>query len=436
MLPEIFPLRLESDPPREQSSVAAPPPPASLPALPPLAPPFTPSLPLVTETAGIPSEPAPVIAPVTLHGPASSTETVYAGGGAGAGEVGQLAAPVLATSVPVAPLPPTEGTANMGMEEVMVLGVAKATVPVPAPVTAAALTETVEAQPMYAEGGPAPNNVVSAEPAAGIVAQVLGPPPLSTVPLAPPLVLEQPQLQPQPLQLQVPLQSQPEMQTQPETQPQPQQQEQPQLQPQEQPQQPAPPPPPLPSPSTPAAPAPVHIAPLERELRCVYCNRSDGALLDCGVTETGVGGGGCRRYGEGVGYGGGASGGVLKVEGVSGGRCGEVTEGGPVCTRRFHFLCAWFAGAYVNISASDPSFTRGDRGVNARMGAWPLRPEKRLGYPAGMCVEVRCLDHSGAPGIRDGVEDRLNTSVAEQSAVRSKYRFQVGTGTAQYGTFC
>ncbi|CAM9790518.1 unnamed protein product, partial [Laminaria digitata] len=38
----------------------------------------------------------------------------------------------------------------------------------------------------------------------------------------------------------------------------------------------------------------------ERQLTCVFCGSEDGALLDCGTTECGVGGGGCQRHGEGA----------------------------------------------------------------------------------------------------------------------------------------
>lgn len=153
-----------------------------------------------------------------------------------------------------------------------------------------------------------------------------------------------------------------------------------------------------------------------RELTCCYCRSSDGALLDCGVTETGVGGGGCRRYGQTVGGG-----------------------GVGVCGRRFHFLCGWFAGAYVKVGATDRSFSRGERGASWEGGdakAWPEPGERRLGYPAGMCVEMRCLEHSeeapgreragegaGAGAAEGGAAGR--TTSAAQAELRGRYRFKV-----------
>ncbi|CAN0414767.1 unnamed protein product, partial [Hapterophycus canaliculatus] len=63
------------------------------------------------------------------------------------------------------------------------------------------------------------------------------------------------------------------------------------------------------------------------------------------------------------------------------------------CGERFHFLCAWFAGAYVKVDVTDPSFTKGERGLTGDMSSWPEAGQARHGYPAGMSVEVRCLQH-------------------------------------------
>ena len=182
--------------------------------------------------------------------------------------------------------------------------------------------------------------------------------------------------------------------------------------------------------------------PPERQLTCLYCGSEEGALLDCGITECGVGGGGCQRHGEGPMVVDGA--GVVGGEGAADGNLGD---GIAVCGRRFHFLCAWFAGAYVKVGVTEPSFTRGERGLAGDMDSWPEPGQGCFGFPTGMSVEVRCLEHSfGAPG-RKGAPASVakvvqlasaeagpgagpgavleGTTAQEQSELRSKYRFKV-----------
>lgn len=172
----------------------------------------------------------------------------------------------------------------------------------------------------------------------------------------------------------------------------------------------------------------------ERELACCFCLGTEGSLLDCGITECGVGGGGVLRHGEGP-----ALCGPCGADGNRG-------DGIAVCGKRFHLLCAWFAGAYVKIGATDPSFTRGERGIGGDMESWPEPGQPRFGFPTGLYVEARCLEHSnGAPG-RKGAPPELTrvvtpagsggglaaadtfvegTTSEEQSELRSKYRFKV-----------
>ena len=193
-----------------------------------------------------------------------------------------------------------------------------------------------------------------------------------------------------------------------------------------------------------SAPSPSYVRPKtsllpprrapERELACYICLSTDGSLLDCGITECGAGGGGMLRHGEGPALCG------------AGGADGNRGDGIAVCGKRFHFLCAWFAGAYVKVSPTDPSFTRGERGLSGNMDTWPLPGQPRFGFPTGMAIEARCLEHSvGAPGRRWAppglarvvtpvgsagglaaaetfVED---TTCEEQAQLRSKYRFKV-----------
>lgn len=160
----------------------------------------------------------------------------------------------------------------------------------------------------------------------------------------------------------------------------------------------------------------------EREIACMYCRSSQGALLDCGVTETGVGPGRCRRHREQTTATEGCCG---DGGGVGGGGCSSRNNNNSqssVCHRRFHFLCGWFAGAYVKLSNADHSFTRGARDVTGRMDRWPVRGEPKHGFPAGMLVEIRCLDHSKGPGGRG----ELGTTVEAQAKLRGKYRLKVG----------
>lgn len=183
-----------------------------------------------------------------------------------------------------------------------------------------------------------------------------------------------------------------------------------------------------------------------RDAECCFCKTEDGTLLDCGVTECGVGGGACLRHGEGPVLGC-CGDGVPAADGNRG-------DGVAVCSKRFHFLCAWFAGAYVKVEVTDPSFTRGERGLSADMSVWPEAGQARFGFPTGMSVEVRCLEHSvGAPGrkgappmaaaVRElaGAEAMppgtispladtagavvTGTTSEEQSELRCKYRMKV-----------
>lgn len=142
----------------------------------------------------------------------------------------------------------------------------------------------------------------------------------------------------------------------------------------------------------------------ELEIACTFCGSSEGVLLDCGVTQTGVSGGRCRRHGEGPPSG------------------DDTRDNKHVCNRRFHFLCGWFAGSYVKISTADPSFTLGARCLSGNMDEWPAPGEPKHGFPAGMLVEMRCLDHSRGPDGRG----KLPTSVEEQAELRAKYRLKVG----------
>lgn len=195
--------------------------------------------------------------------------------------------------------------------------------------------------------------------------------------------------------------------------------------------------------SSPPPPPPQErrVAP-DRDLPCCFCGSADGALLDCGVTECGVGGGGCCRHGEGPSP---VDGGAVAPDGNKG-------DGIGVCGRRFHFLCAWFEGAYVRVSVTDPTFTRGERGPAGDMDSWPEPGHALFGFPAGISVEVRCLEHSvGAPGRKRapasqemvkkaagaglgvggvgvlGGEGGLvkGTTSEEQMELRSKYRLKV-----------
>ncbi|CAM9790587.1 unnamed protein product, partial [Laminaria digitata] len=125
---------------------------------------------------------------------------------------------------------------------------------------------------------------------------------------------------------------------------------------------------------------------------------------------------------------------------------GNLGDGIAVCGRRFHFLCAWFAGAYVKVGVTEPSFTRGERGLNGDMDSWPEQGERCFGFPTGLSVEVRCLEHSygapgrkGAPKVQEEVQELAGagagpgaapgpvlkgTTVEAQSELRSKYRFK------------
>lgn len=128
-------------------------------------------------------------------------------------------------------------------------------------------------------------------------------------------------------------------------------------------------------------------------LSCVFCRASSGSLLRCGVTELGIRGGECRPH-----------------------KC---------CERRFHWLCAWFAGAFVRVSVSDASFTLGDRRPDGRLDTWPNSGENIHGYPAGLEVDMRCLQHSAEARGSKGPSGHLGTSEEVQLALRDKYRVQV-----------
>lgn len=160
----------------------------------------------------------------------------------------------------------------------------------------------------------------------------------------------------------------------------------------------------------------------KREIPCIYCGMSEGALLDCGVTECGVGPGRCRRHGEGTT----ATRGCCGADGGCSGSSKNNSQG-PICHRRFHFLCGWFAGAYVKVSNADSTFTRGVRDMKGCMDRWPAPGEPKHGFPAGMLVEMRCLDHSKGPDGRG----ELRTSVNEQAKLRRKYRLKVGVVLSQ-----